>query len=681
MSDPYGAKIQAHHLRRKALVYVRQSTLHQVFEHRESTARQYGLSSTAQDLGWPDHLVEVIDDDLGQSGRSAQYRHGFQRLVADVALGQVGIVMGLEISRLARNNADFQQLLQLCGLNQTLIYDADAVYDLMHLNDRLVLGLKGTMSEAELFTMRARLQGGLRHKASRGELATKLPVGFVYAPTGKVILDPDQQVQETLRLFFQTFRKLGASIAVVQYFNQQGLTFPTRPIKGPHRGELWWSALSSGAALRILHNPRYAGAFAYGRTRLIKSPSGGASYTKRPREVWHALVKEVHPGYISWEEFEANQERLQGNLTHRSQPGAARQGNALLQGIVLCGHCGKNMATSYKSRAKGCVDPLYTCNRTKLDYGGPVCTFIPGAEIDRMISAVLLEQVTPLAMEAAIAVQHEIVKRAEETDKLLSRQVQRAEYEADLARRHLMAVEPANRLVARTLEDEWNEKLEQLEQAKAECEKRRAKNQYVLDEQKRAEIRRIATDFPSLWSHPATSLQDKKRMVRLLIEDVTLQRHQYQVELFIRFKAGALMERTVRLSGSGNKPTVIDPTIITQIDALTERHTAGEVAAKLNQAGVPHPTRGDFDTNAVVYLLKRFQLPSRYHRLRSKGYRTQEDIAETFGVNVQTVQRWRKKGWIHAEYYNDQKEYLYEPSFEGLPSRYQGEAINSTDPS
>src|SRR5215471_4655746 len=232
VSDPYGTKIKAHHLSRKALVYVRQSTLHQVFEHRESTARQYGLSSTAQDLGWPDHLVEVIDDDLGQSGRSAQYRHGFQRLVADVALGQVGIVMGLEISRLARNNADFQQLLQICGLNQTLIYDADAIYELSQLNDRLILGLQGTMAEAELFTMRARLQGGLRHKASRGALATKLPVGFVYAPTGPVILDPDQQVQETLRLIFQSNVKLGASMAVVQYFNLPGRTFPTRPIKG-----------------------------------------------------------------------------------------------------------------------------------------------------------------------------------------------------------------------------------------------------------------------------------------------------------------------------------------------------------------------------------------------------------------------------------------------------------------
>jgi len=669
-------KIQSHHLSRKALVYVRQSTLHQVFEHRESTARQYGLSFTAQELGWPEHLVEVIDDDLGQSGGSAQYRHGFQRLVADVALGQVGLVMGLEISRLARNNADFQQLLQICGLNQTLIYDADAVYDLSQLNDRLILGLKGTMSEAELFTMRARLQGGLRHKASRGELATKLPVGFVYSPTRQVLLDPDQQVQETIRLFFQTFRQLGSSIGVVKAFNQRGLTFPTRPIKGPHRGELCWSALSTALSLRILHNPRYAGAFAYGRTRLIRSPSGGASYTKRPREAWHALVHDAHPGYISWAEFEANQEQLRHNL-NRSRPGPVREGAALLQGIVLCGKCGKNMSTFSKRQAKGRIDPRYMCNRAALDYGAPKCTFIPGAEVDRMISSVLLEQITPMAMEAAIAVQHDIVNRGQETDQLLRRQVERAEYEADRARRHLMAVEPENRLVAKTLEDDWNEKLQGLEQAKAEYETRRSQSQCGLDAHQQAEIRRIATDFPSLWSHPATSMSDKKRLVRLLIEDVTLKRHQYQVDLFIRLKAGAVIQRTVGLFSSGNKSTVIDPATITQIDTLTEDFTAGEVAAKLNQAGVRHPIRGDFDTNAVVYLLKRFKLPSRYQRLRAKGYVSQEEIAETCGVTAQTVKRWRKKGWMQAYYYNDQKEYLYEPSYEGLPPRCRTKTINS----
>jgi DNA invertase Pin-like site-specific DNA recombinase len=670
MTGAHHPKIQAHHLRRKALVYVRQSTLHQVFEHGESTARQYGLTATAQDLGWPDALVEVIDDDLGQSGASATRRHGFQRLVASVALGQVGIVMGLEISRLARNNADFQQLLQICGLNQTLICDADAMYDLSQLNDRLILGLKGTMSEAELFTMRARLQGGLRHKAARGELATKLPIGFVYSPPGKVILDPDQDVQETIRLFFHTFRQVGSSIGVVKYFNRQGLKCPTRPIKGPHCGEVWWTELSSGLALRILHNPRYAGAFAYGRTRLMQSPSGGAFYRKRHRHDWHAFVKGAHAGYISWSEFEANQERLQRNLSHHPH-GPAREGAALLQGIVLCGACGRNMTTSYKRHAGGRSDPIYTCNHAKLNYSMPICTSIPGGAVDAMISAVLLEQVTPLAMEAALAVQQEIVNRAREAEKLLHRQVERAQYEADLARRRLMAVDPALRHVAQTLEADWNDKLDHLQQAQHDYETRRANSHHVLNAQQQAEIRRLATDFPSIWSHPATSHQDKKRMARLLIEDVTLKRDGYSVTLFIRFKAGAILTRMVRLSRSGNKPTVIDPAIISRIDDLSEHHTAGEVATALNAAGIVHPTRGEFDTNAVVYVLKRFELPSRYQRLRARGYWSQEEVAEQFGVSVQTVQRWRKRGWIHAAYYNDQKEYLYERFFEDLPPQYQ----------
>ena len=325
-------KISEHHLQRKALVYVRQSTMKQVRENTASTARQYQLVDTAIALGWHPDLIHVIDEDLGQSARSATHRHGFQKLVADVALGQVGIVMGLEISRLARNNADFQQLLQLCGTSNTLIYDADALYDLMCLNDRLVLGFKGTLSDVESFTLKARLHGGALSKAARGELRTKLPIGLVYTETGQVVLDPDRQVQETMQLFFRLFRKLGSSIGVVKHFNRQGIAFPTRPIKGPHQGELGWGPLASGLALRILHNPRYAGAYAYGRTELRKGPCGRIGYAKRERDQWHALIIDAHPAYISWEAFEANQTRLDANRIRQS-PGSAREGCALLQRV------------------------------------------------------------------------------------------------------------------------------------------------------------------------------------------------------------------------------------------------------------------------------------------------------------------------------------------------------------
>jgi hypothetical protein len=384
-------------------------------------------------------------------------------------------------------------------------------------------------------------------------------------------------------------------------------------------------------------------------------------------------VKQAHPGSISWEEFEVNQERVQRNMPCHHQ-GPARKGAAVLQGIVICGTCGRHMSTSYKRRAGGRIDPIYLCNRAQLDYSAPICTSIPGGEVDRMLSAVLLEQVTPLAMAAALSVQQEILKRAQEAEKLLHRQVERAPYEADLAKRRLLAVAPANRHVAQTLEDDWNAKLEHLQQATQDYEARRATSRSVLDAHKQAEIRRLATDFPSLWSHPATSHQDKKRMARLLLADVTLRRDAYSVTLFMRFKAGTILTRMVRLSRSGNKPTVLDPVLISRIDDLSEHHTAGEGAPALNEAGIVPPTRGEFDTNAVVYLLKRFELPSRYQRLRARGYWSQEEVAAQCGVSVQTVQRWRKLGWIHAAYYNDQKEYLYEPFFEDLPSQYQTSA-------
>ncbi len=666
------SKVASHHQQRKALIYVRQSSMKQVLENTESTARQYALVDDALALGWHRERIAVIDDDLGKSASSAEHRNGFQKLVADVAMGQVGIVMGLEMSRLARNNADFQQLLHICGSNNTLIYDADAIYDLMHINDRLVLGLKGTMSEVELFTIRARLQGGALNKAARAELRIKLPVGFVYSPTGKVELDPDRQVQHTIRLFFDVFRRVGSSRGVVRHFNREGIRFPVRPMKGADKGGLAWRPLSSGQALRILHNPRYAGAYAYGRTKLRKSPSGGISYSKRERDQWHALVKDAHAAYISWDEFEAIEERLSANACHDFR-GPVREGCALLQGMVICGHCGRNFATSYKQKPNGERTPIYLCNREQLDYGKAVCTSIPGAGIDAIISRVLLAQVTPVAVEAALSVHQEIVKRTVEKDRLMRLHVERAQYEADLARKRVMSVDPEHRLVAQTFEEEWNQKLTLLEQAKGDYETRRKDHGCVLEPSKQAEIEHIVADFATIWSHPATTFQDQKRMLRLLVEDVTLKRDGYEVEVFIRFKTGAIIKELFRVPNSGNKVTVIDPQIIQMIEKLSHEHTAGEIATKLNEEGIIHPTLETFDTNAIVYLLRRFNIPTRYKRLRARGYWSQEELSEHCGVGTQTVQRWRRCGWINAARYNDQPEYLYEPKLNALPANIAGQ--------
>jgi len=672
MTTYHDSKVASHHLQRKALIYVRQSSMKQVMENTESTARQYALVDHAVELGWPQELIAVIDDDLGKSASSAEHRNGFQQLVADVAMGQVGIVMGLEMSRLARNNADFQQLLHICGSNNTLIYDADAVYDLMHINDRLVLGLKGTLSEVELFTIRARLQGGALNKAARAELRIKLPIGFVYSPTGQVELDPDRQVQHTIRLFFDVFRRIGSSKGVVRHFNREGIKFPVHPMKGPDKGGLAWRPLSSGMALRILHNPRYAGAYAYGRTKLRKSPSGGISYSKRERDQWHALVKDVHAAYITWDEFEAIEERLTANARHDFR-GPVREGCALLQGIVICGHCGRNIATNYKQKSNGERTPIYRCNREQLDYGKAICTSIPGAGIDAIVTRVLLAQVTPVAVEAAISVQQEIVKRTAQGDRLMRLHVQRAQYEADLARKRVMSVDPEHRLVAQTFEKEWNQKLTLLEQARGDYERRCKAHQCVLEPSKQEEIKHIAADFATIWSHPATTFQDQKRMIRLLVEDVTLKRDDYEVEVYIRFKTGAIVKELFRVPRSGNKVTVIDPRIIQMIEKLSREHTAGEIATKLNEEGMIHPTLETFDTNAVVYLLRRFKIPTRYKRLRAGGHLSQEELAKHCGVGTQTIQRWRRCGWINAKRYNDQPEYLYEPKLNALPANIAGQ--------
>ncbi len=350
-------KITASHLTRKAYLYIRQSTLRQVFDNTESTKRQYALRQRAVALGWPDDNVVIIDSDLGQSGASAVDRAGFQKLVTEVGMGRAGIVLGLEVSRLARNSTDWHRLLEICALTDTLILDEDGIYDPAHFNDRLVLGLKGTMSEAELHVLRARLRGGILNKARRGELRCRLPIGLVHDGDGRVILDPDLQVQESVRLLFDTFSRTGTLYATVKYFRQRGLLFPARVLSGPRKGELSWGALSFGRACNALHNPWYAGAYTYGRARWRKQPNGRSRRELLPKSEWQVLIRDAHPAYISWEEHERIEKRLQASAqkahfvsTPHSPP---REGAALLQGRAVCGLCGSRMQVHYNVRRNG----------------------------------------------------------------------------------------------------------------------------------------------------------------------------------------------------------------------------------------------------------------------------------------------------------------------------------------
>ena len=364
-------KITHEHLRRDAYLYVRQSTLKQVLSNTESTARQYGLRGRAIALGWAESQIIVIDTDQGQSGASAADREGFQRLVADVGMGHAGIVLGLEVSRLARNNTDWHRLLEICALAGTLILDEDGLYDPANFNDRLLLGLKGTMSEAELHFLKARLRGGVLSKARRGELVQALPVGLVYDLVGKVVLDPDVSVQGPVARVFTTFTATGSALAVVKAFAADGLLFPRRLKTGPRKGELAWGQLQHSRVLQVLHNPRYAGAFFYGRRTDSRRADGTMTTRVLPREEWTVLITDAHPGYISWEQFEATQARLAANASAHGQDRRAsppREGPALLQGLVICGKCGGRMTVRYHVR-NGNQVPEYVCQSDGIQHG------------------------------------------------------------------------------------------------------------------------------------------------------------------------------------------------------------------------------------------------------------------------------------------------------------------------
>jgi len=497
---------------------VRQSTLRQVVDHGESTRRQYALRERAVALGWPTESIVVIDSDIGLSGADRD-REGFQRLVAEVGMGRAGIVLGLEVSRLARNSIEWHRLLEICALSETLILDEDGVYDPGDFNDRLLLGLKGTMSEAELHMMRIRLRGGLLAKARRGELKLKLPVGLVYDPLGQVVLDPDEQVQHSLRLVFDTFTRTGSASATVRHFNDEKLLIPYRPHGGPHKGELHWKPLKFSRLRTLLHNPRYAGVFAYGRRRCRRRPGGGHETKRLASEEWTVLLRDAHPGYITWERFEQNERQLRVNAQAHAaieRRGAPREGPALLQGLVVCGVCGRNMTVRYQTRKGQQQNPYYLCNRERVDTASAAenCQTISGGVIDRAVGELLVELMTPLTLDVALQVQDELAARAGEADLWRAQQVQRAREEADLARQRFMQTHPDNRMVADVLEAEWNAKLRALDEAQRELERSRAEPGQGLDAEQRRTILALASDFPRLWNDPATPHRERKRAAR-----------------------------------------------------------------------------------------------------------------------------------------------------------------------
>jgi DNA invertase Pin-like site-specific DNA recombinase len=654
-------KVTASQLARNAYLYIRQSTLKQVLHNTESTARQYDLRGKAIALGWPAAQIITIDIDQGQSGASTADREGFQQLVAEVSLGRAGIVLGLECSRLARNSADWHQLLELCGLTGTLICDEDGLYDPRNFNDRLLLGLKGALSEAELHFIRARLRGGQLSAARRGELRMGLPVGLAYDGAGHVVLDPDAGVQQALRHLFAVFARTGSARAVVAAFANEKLLFPVRISTGPRKGELAWMPLTHWRVLRTLHNPRYAGAFAYGRRREAVAVNGKKTMQALPRDQWTALIPGAHPGYITWETYEANQQTLAGNAAARGADraaGPAREGTALLQGLAICGRCGRRMTVAYHNRG-GTEVPDYQCMRECIDNAGPRCQIIPGGAADAVVSQLLLDTLTPLTLEVALTVQAEIEARAAEADAMRASHVERARHRADLARRRYLAVDPGNRLVATTLEADWNAALRALQAAQDDYD-HATMAATALTEDDKARIRALAADFPALWTNPATPPRERKRMARLLIDDVTMTKTD-RIHLDVRFRGGQTTSLDVPIPPPAWQLRQTRPETLALLDRLLDDHTDSETAAALNAAGHRSGEGKPFTGRIVLELRRNRHLPSHADRLRARGLLTMTETADRLGVHVSTIKAWRRAGLLTARKANDKNVPLFDP--------------------
>jgi DNA invertase Pin-like site-specific DNA recombinase len=675
-------KVTADHLRRDAFLYVRQSSLRQVFENTESTKRQYALRERASALGWPIERIHVIDSDLGRSGASAEGRDGFQQLVSEVAIGHAGIVLGLEVSRLARNNADWHRLIELAALSHTLILDEDGIYDPAHFNDRLLLGLKGTMSEAELHVLKARLQGGIRNKARRGELELALPIGLVYGADGSVALDPDRQIQDTLRLLFESFAECGSASAVVRRFQREGWLFPRRIRRGIGKGELLWGMLDHSRAVQILHNPRYAGAFVYGRTRGGRNAQLKSVQHKVAREQWHVLIRDAHAGYIDWEEYERNQATLKqnvGGFGEASRGRVPREGTGLLQGRVVCGLCGARMRVRYQE-VEGRLEPYYQCTDAVVRRAGKLCQSVRGRPIDEAISALLLESVAPAAIEVALAVQEEIAGRIEQAETLRTSQLERARYEAELARRRYLKVDPDNRLVADALEADWNERLRQLDALQREHERQRADDQGLLGEEARGRIFALAKEFRNVWNDPRTAPIERKRMMALLIEDVTLVKTD-RVSIHVRFRGG----KTHSLVIDRPKPIAqirkTSPEVVQTVDELLETCTDRQVAARLNELGYRNWQGQSFTFKKVIVLRNAYHLKSRFERLRERGMRTGDELAKQLDVCTTTIHQWGRQGLLRRHLYGNNHRCLYEPVGEVLVAKGAGGRYGCRPPS
>jgi DNA invertase Pin-like site-specific DNA recombinase len=653
-------KITDEHLRRLAIVYVRQSTQQQVIEHQESTARQYALVHRAAALGWPAAAVQVIDEDQAHSGSSAEGRSGFQRLLAEISSDRVGLILGLEMSRLARSCKDWHILLELCAIYRALLADADGLYDPSQYNDRLLLGLKGTMSEAELHILKSRMQQGMWNKAERGEVLNHPPIGYVRTIAKGFVIDPDEQVQTVVSLVFEQFRRRGSVNGLLTWLARNDVKLPVRPHCGPNRGQLEWRRANRVTLLNLLHHPIYAGAYRWGhrevdpRKKIPGRPTTGRTF--HAYDTCRVLIRDRFPAYITWEEFEENQRKLAENSRLGKLLAAPRHGPSILAGLVVCGRCGHRMLVGY-ANTSGQKRLRYSCQRDAIDYGADRCQSLSGAALEAFVVERLLQAVSPASLELSLAATEEIERERKQLDDHWQQRLARARYEVEQARRQYAAVDPEYRLVARELECRWEESLRANEQLLADYGRFTRDCPTRLSPSEREQIHALSQDLPVLWHAGSTTPEDRQTIARLLLEQVTvtLEGNTDRVEVELRWAGGFISRQTLFRPVQTYEQLSNYDALVQRIDELhAEGNTLSEIAATLNVEGFHPPKRSRRLTPATLS-----------HFLRERGVRsgplpksvTDEshlradewwlaDLAAELSMPIATLHRWQRVGWI-----------------------------------
>jgi DNA invertase Pin-like site-specific DNA recombinase len=637
-------KITPQHLQQTAYVYVRQSSMGQVRHHRESTERQYALHDRARGLGWLPSRIKVLDGDLGCSGASTTDRTDFKTLVADVSLGNAGAVLALEASRLARSNADWHRLIEICGITRTLLIDEDGCYDPSDFNDGLLLGLKGTMAQAELHFIRSRLQGGKLNKAQKGELRFPLPVGYVFDEANRIVKDPDEQVCRAIELVFTTFLEAGSAYGVVQRLARDQFLFPKRSYGGVWAGRLQWGRLTDSRVLGILKNPSYAGVYAFGRYRCVKDILEDGDVRSRiacmPREQWLVEIRDHHEGYTSFEQHLKNLDTIERNRTNPQEAilsGPAREGLAMLQGLLICGCCGRRLTPRY--RGNGGLYPIYECNwRKREGLSKTSCMSVQCCYLDRTIEQRVWQVVNENHLNLAVDAYDILQQREQQISTQWKLRLQRAEYEVQLAQKRYEQVDPENRLVASTLEQRWNDALIELEDVQnqiAELQQR----EHVITSRQREEVLKLARDLPRLWKSKATSAKDKKRILQLLIQDITVEKPERgKAILHLRWQGGQCETLDVELPRPSAERWRHSESLVQRVRELARDYSDTEIATQLNAEGLKSNKGNPFTRSSVSWIRNKHAIPP--VDKKQPGEHTVQEVSQQFGVSPGVVYYW-----------------------------------------